>query len=287
MRHSSKISLLVALFAAYSISFHYLSIERKHIIENEFIDYTMPSSFVRPLSLDYKGIVSDYLLFKFMAFIGGRLDSIQDYKSEYWGYTVEILDVITDLDPYFFDAYLYTEMFLTWQASNYEEAIRILKKGMKYIDDDYRIPYYIGFNYFYFLKDNVNSSKYIMEAAKIAPPSRYYLANLSARLSLYNDNHKIGIMFLEDLVKNTTNQWIRNEYIMRINTLKILDYLDAKVLEYKNKHQKAPESIKEIIDDGLIPDMPKDPYGGEFFILPNGRVYTTSNMIIKNYNSSK
>jgi hypothetical protein len=40
-----------------------------------------------------------------------------------------------------------------------------------------------------------------------------------------------------------------------------------------------PESLDELVKSGMLDKIPNDPYGGQFLMLENGRVYTTSKML--------
>ena len=280
MKAIKTISLLLVFLATYVFFCCQLKAEREKFLQSSFVDYTLPSRFTGPMSLEFKGLVSDFLLFKFMTFIGGRVTELNDFDDQHWTYVTETLETITDLDPYFWDAYLFAETFLTWDAAKYEAANKLLLKARKYRTDDYRVPYYLGFNYYYFLKDNVNGAKYLMEASKL-PGSPYYLASLAARLSAYASRHRIAIVFLKEMIKETKDERAIKEFKLRIKTLEILDMLEQKVMEYQEIYKKMPSSLTELETAGLIDKIPEDPYGGEFILMEEGRVYTTSKLLPK------
>ncbi len=252
--------------------------ERKGFIEEQFVEYTIPSAFLGPLSLEFKGVASDLLLVKFMTFIGARTDQLDRFTREDWDAVSNTLETITDLDPYYWDAYLFAQVFLTWDETHYEDANEMLKKAMRFIPDDYRIPYYIGLNYYKFGKDANKASTYIMKAAGL-PGSPYYLANLAARLAAYSSDHDRGIIFLGEMMKQTTDPQIAAQYKMRIQLLEALKYLDHHVDIFRERFQRFPDPLSEMIQTGVMPALPEDPYGGDFFLNEDGRVDTTSKMV--------
>jgi len=270
--------LLFACILFYFFSYTYLKQEREKFLEHNFMDYTLPSKFTGPASLEFKGLASDFLLFKFMAFLGGRVEDISKNDPKYQKYTYQSLDTITDLDPYYWDAYLFSEMFLAW-GGNPKGANKILEKAKKYRENDYRPPWYIGFNHYYFLNDNKTASKYLMEASKL-PGCPYYIASLAARLSLYSFQHSNGIIFLREMLKNTTDKRAKKEFELRIAALEILEHLENKITKYNTIFKKFPESLEDLVTNGLIDSIPDDPYGGKFIIMSNGRVFTTSKMLM-------
>jgi len=278
MAKSIKVyTLLLACVLIYIFAFFQLKEERQRFLELNFMDFTLPSQFTGPVSLEFKGITADFLLFKFMAFLGGRVQDLKEEYPRYPDYTYQSLDAITDLDPYYWDAYLFSEMFLAW-SGNPKEANKILEKARLHLSNDYRPSYYIGFNNHYFLKDFKTASKYLMEASKL-PGCPYYIAALAARLSVYSFQHRDGILFLKEMLKNTNDKRARKEFELRIATLEFLEMLEKKVTEYHADFGKYPEVLEDLVKVKLIDKIPEDPYKGKFVLMSNGRVYTTSKML--------
>lgn len=262
----------------YSVVWQNLQKERQIFLNTRTMDYTLPSGFVLPATLEFKGIVSDFLFLKMITFLGERIGQHETFGSDHANYIKTSVDTITDLDPYFWDAYLFANMMLTWDVGEYELANDLLLKAMAYRENDFRIPYFIGFNYFYFMHDNDNGAKYLMKASEI-PGSPPYLATLAARLSVYALQHKTAITFLKKMLDDTQNEKVARQLALRIKTLIALDQLEQKVAKYKNKYQQMPSSIEQLVTSGLMDEIPEEPYGGKFVLLDNGRVYTTSKMV--------
>jgi hypothetical protein len=269
---------LVAALLLYGAAWQHLQRERHVFLQENYMDYTLPSRFTGPAAMEFKGMVSDFLFLKVITFLGERIGKQEEFSDQHFKYLEESVNTITDLDPYFWDAYLFADMIFTWDLKEYEAANKLLLKARQYRTSDYRVPYYLGFNYFFFLKDNINGSRYLMEASKL-PGSPYYLASLAARLSGYALEHRMGIIFLKEMIMDTENEQIKREFILRIKTLEIMDQLEQKVREYKKTYRKLPSSLAELVTVGLIDKIPNDPYGGQFIMMENGGVYTTSKML--------
>jgi hypothetical protein len=238
----------------------------------------LPSAAVQALSLDFKGIVADYLFLKTMTFLGQKIGEREDPSAEDWRLINQMLERITDLDNLFWDPYLFAETMLAWEAGMPEEANKLLLKAAKHRTEDYRPLYFIGFNHFYFQKDPYQAAQYLRKAAKL-PKAPFYLTGLAARMSLYGNQTAIGIAFLEDILKNTLDPTIRQYLGKRLATLKIISSLEEDVKEYKSKYQTLPQSLDDLVKTGIISSIPDDPYGGRFVLLENGRVYTTSRLV--------
>jgi tetratricopeptide (TPR) repeat protein len=190
------------------------------------------------------------------------------------------LVVITELDPYFEDAYYFGNAILTWDGGMYNEANALLRKGMEARNWDWQLPFFLGFNKFYFLKDNKGGADYLLEAAgrRGAP---HFLPTLAARLYNNAGRAENAIGFLTVFWKNEKNERIKKNYEVRIEALKQVMLLEKAVLEYRRKTGKSPGNLKILTRSGLLQTIPKDPYGGVFYLAKDGSVMTTSNFAFK------
>lgn len=244
-------------------------------IRNEIAaGYVLPSKFSSVLALGYKGLLSDYLFLKTVTFYGERHVSKKALSELDWEYVISSLDVLTDLDPYFEDPYVFAEGCLAWEG-RVVEANRILEKGRKYRTWDWRIPYFIGFNYFFFLHDYEKGGEFIMEAAKI-PGSHSFLSTLGARLAYYGGKSQTAVLFLKEMIAGTRDPQLRNRLIVRLEALQMAAELELLIERFKREHGRAPQRIDELVMFGYVDSLPIDPYGGQWTILRSGRVYSTS-----------
>lgn len=237
-----------------------------------------PTHSVQALSFEFKGIVADYLFFKTITFLGMKIGERSNPTREEWALIHQMLQRVTDLDGRFWDAYVFSEMMLAWQAGMVQEANQLLMKAVENRPEDYQPLYYIGFNHFYFLKDSQSAAPYLRKAAML-PDAPAFLKGLAARFSLYGNQTGVGIGFLENLIRENQDPKIATYMQKRLIALKMLDYLEQWVLEFKKRNGEFPKSLEDLVSAGLIPSLPKDPYGGNFTLLENGRVYTTSKLV--------
>jgi len=271
---------LILSISAYCFIEPNLAVKREKYLDQSYMDYTMPSKVSGLTALEFKGILSDFLFLKVSTFLGDKFIKKEMLENKHADYIYNSVDVITDLDPWFWDAYLFSNMLLTWDFRKIDMANKLLFKAREYRTTDFKVPYHIGYKYFYFLKDNMNGAKYMMEAARL-PGSPTYLTGLATRLSAYQNQYKPAIVFLNETLKKTRNPTLAKQIEIRLETLITLDKLEKAVQEFKVKFGFLPLKIAELVDKGLIKTIPQEPYGGEFIILKNGRVFTTSNMVHK------
>ena len=274
------------LFLLAGICIYAFTLKQAYRIRGHFVTETvsefgqLPSPGVQAASLEFKGVVSDYLFFKTMTYMGIKIGEKQVPSADEWQTMVRMLQRVTDLDPRFWDPYVFAEMVLGWQAGMFDEADMLLEKAAKNRPWDYRPQFYIGFNYLYFKKDSKNAAPHLRIAAE-NPNAPSYLKGLAARVSLYAGETGIGILFLENLIRETHDPNMLKYLEKRLTALKRMFFLEQKVKEYKEKNGRPPASLDDLVASGIIPEIPEDPYGGKFILLQNGRVYTTSEMVEK------
>jgi hypothetical protein len=219
-------------------------------------------------------VLSDYLFLKTATFIGGRSFSGQPMSEAEWEYVVRSLDVIIDLDPYFADPYFLAEGLLAWDAGKPEEANRLLRKGIAHRTWDWRLQFFIGFNYFYFLQDYASASDYIMAAAQMSG-SPAYLKTLGARLAYYGGKSRTALLFLEEMLAEVSDPMLQQRLQKRHLALQRAVVIEEALELFKNQEGRAP-GFGELVTAGYLDELPADPYGGEWVLLPSGRIFSTS-----------
>ncbi len=246
----------------------------------------LPTPIIKASVLEFHGLAADMLLLKSFTWVGMKVGSGSNLSKHEWLLLKKILDKITDLDRRFWDPYLFAEMMLTWQGGMIDEANNLLLKASKALPDDYRPLYFLGFNEFYFRRNASKAAPYLRKAAT-KPGAPDFLKGLAARFSLYGRQTLAGIIFLKNLIRQTSNENTRKYLEKRLKTLEIIYNLENKVHKYKEKYGKLPSDLMSLVKKGLINTIPKDPYGGKFLLLKNGRIYVTSQLIDRKKSAAK
>lgn len=240
--------------------------------------YVIPSKFSRVLALEHKGLLSDYLLLKTITFFGERVMAEQPLSDEDWNFIIGSLDAVTDLDPYFLDPYILGEGLLAWESGKYLEANRLLEKGRKYRTWDWQLPFYIGFNHFYFLGDNEKGATYLLEAARL-PDSLSFLPDLAARIGYYGGKSRDAAVFLKGIIAQTDDRRVKERLEKRLTALERAAWIEDQVARFKRERGRMPIDLMELIGSGYAETLPQDPYGGEWVLMEFGRVFSTSRFL--------
>ena len=285
-------SLVIVIFLFLTVALHVLSLGNavnasRTLPKDEDRPFVLPSQMLKIVALEFRGLASDIFFLDSMVFIGGTQTrrEIPRVKEWEWRWFAKTLDAATDLDPYFFDPYFYANAFLPWDAGMAEEANRILRKGSQYRDWDWMLPFFVGFNNFFFLKNDEEAAGFLMEASR-RPGGDPLFASIAARLAFKENRTETAIYFLEETARNSANIGIKKRFELRIKALRSIVFLDKAVAEYKKKVGKMPATIEDLVNKEIINQLPIDPYGGRYYITQDGRVTSTASSELEPYLSS-
>jgi competence protein ComGC len=273
-------SLLIAVFFTPLYLFSLTTLgSLKSTQQSAGVFYVLPGPIAKISTLDFDGLAADYLMLKIQSYYGGTIERTASPKvtDAEWRWMYDVLNVSSDLDPYFFDPYYFANSFFTWDAQMVKETNILLAKGNRFRDWDWLPSFYMGFNEFYFLHDNAKASEYLMQSSK-KPGAAPILASLATRLAYKASRTEIAIMFLQQTIEGTKDKIERESLEKRLKALQRVFILEKAVTAYKMNSGRIPVSLNDLLSQGVLKRLPKDPYGGEFFIDKDGTVKTTSDL---------
>jgi hypothetical protein len=277
MKSLTATFLLAVLFAIHMQVLVRAGDERKSLPTEAGNGMVLPSPILKITALEFKGLVSDLLFLKALVFEGSTYQRNEEprLKPKEWQWLDKVLTASTDLDPYFVDPYYFANAHMTWEGGMVRETNRMLEKGTRYRDWDWMLPFFEGFNYFYFLHDSTKAAELLKTAAQRPGPSEQLLS-LASRLTFKERKTENSILFLEAVLKKTENENLRKEYETRVSALHARLLLERAVSAYKKKFTRPPLSLQRMIESGVLRKIPEDPYGGSFSLGPEGEIHCTS-----------
>ncbi|MBI3399607.1 MAG: hypothetical protein HY026_10340 [Deltaproteobacteria bacterium] len=251
----------------------------KLLPKGEGTSYVLPSPILKIMSLEFDGIASDYTFLKALVFFGSTFERKERprVKEWEWRWFYNILNASTHLDPYFLDPYYVAQAHLTWEGNMVRETNALLEKGSRYRDWDWVLPFYLGFNSFYFLLEDAKASEYLMEASK-RPDASPILASLATRLAYKGKKTENAVIFLQEILSGTDDENTKKMYETRLNALKAILFLERAATAYQERFKRPPEKLEDMTAKNVIREIPKDPYGGKFYIDKDGSIKTTSEL---------
>jgi hypothetical protein len=150
------------------------------------------------LSFGNQGLVSSYMWIATM--IESDTDHYKKKDTNSWLY--HRFNTITDLNPYFYNAYKWGGLYLSVVKDDDLGAKDIYLKGLAKFPKDYELNYYYGFHAYLELNDQVDALKYF-ERVLLDPKGmdryRLYLPSLVAKLRYQKGEKADSIFLLEQM----------------------------------------------------------------------------------------
>lgn len=159
----------------------------------------------------------------------------------------------------------------------YQEANALLDRGRRFRTQDWAIPFFMGFNFFYFLHDPVQAVVYLKESSERLGSSPA-VGLLAARLASRSGETETAIHLLQQLELQTQDPGVKKLIQDRIGTLDGIWVLERAVEHFQRQFGRSPEDLQALVKKGLFEQLPTDPYGGTFYLDDQGKVWTTSDL---------
>ena len=205
-----------------------------------------------------------------------------------WATTMpEILDLFNKKTEYFTDlafvnavdpkmSYPYAFSVLTLPAvpaaadpQAIAQAQAIGQQGLANADTDWRIAYYMATNEFLYAKDEQKALWYYNLAAQ-TPGIPAYAQRFSLNFGIETNQRQKTEQLWETIKASTNDPDERARAQAFIDHLQDFDYLDAASAAYKKEFGAYPTSTAQLVQKGIIPSVPVDPFGFIFIIQKDG-----------------
>ncbi len=237
--------------------------------------YVPQGEYLRIAVLGYRQVVADLLWMQAIQAMGERTVS---EEAGHW--IAHALDVVTTLDPQFVRVYEVGGIALTTLVVLTEESNRLLEKGIRYNPEVWRLPFYLGFNYYFELHDDQKAAEYIARASRL-PEAPAYLASFAAQLYVSARTPQVAIDFLGQMYSQTTDENVKRVLEQRLKEIVVerdLQLLEEAVGRYRELYKRAPVRLEELVGPGLLRELPREPFGGHYLYDPRAQSVRSSEM---------
>ncbi len=273
MRRHVLIALLLMSYLAILPSFtSYM--RNKPFVEK--IGYVPEPEVLKLFTADQSYFAANLLLVNTISYYGSLVEQARNkfrVPPEY-PEMEKMIEAAVKLDPYNMDAYYFGQAILALGAGKIREINGLLEYGMQYRDWDFYLPSFAAFNYAYFLKDYANAAKYYKRVGDLTgdPLS----INLAGRYMYEAGRTEMAIAYLSLMVKDARNPAVKKTLETRLQALQEAKRIEEAKELFKTKYGRMPRSVEELVQKNFLAQLPLDPYGGKFYIDPQGMVRSTS-----------
>ena len=272
MRQTAVLAAMIALYAALLVPF------TRHLQERPFLEkvgYVPQPIIMKTLAADQKNVLAAGLVFNVLIYYGTLVEKNRinvELPPDHDTMQATLVNA-SRLDPYNIDTYYFAQS-MAWDFKKIKETTALLEYGMGYRDWDFYLPFFAGFNYAFFLKDYVAAAPHFATAARLSGSDLF--SRLASRYMYEAGRTDLAIDYLAAMIKSSKNEAIKKTFQRRHTALLEVRRIEQACDAFQHKFGRLPESITELQATGLLISPVTDPYGGKFYLEPDGAVRTTS-----------
>lgn len=222
---------------------------------------------VRRLAPGLEGLAADVYWLRTVQYFGGQR-AFAGGKN--FDLLQPLIEITVSLDPRLEIAYRYGAIFLAEApptgAGRPEQAIALLERGVAALPGNWALRQDLGFYHFLFLRQPVQASRILREAAKL-PGAPGWLENLAADVLAKGGNRQTARQMWSRIYEQSEGYMKHNALIQiwLLDALEQSERLTALVAEFARRAGRRPESLDELRQAGLLKKRaPVDPAGVPF-----------------------
>jgi tetratricopeptide (TPR) repeat protein len=229
---------------------------------------------IKALTADQYQFVSQVISLQCLFYFGGLVD--QPGQKPDWQRIYRALYIATRLDPYNMDAYYFAQAVMTWEPGLIPRVVELLEYGFAHRPWDWYLPFFLSFDYAYFLHNYHKAAEYLAKAAQLKPEIDWYVT-LAARYLYEGGSTALALAYLKEMIPAARNEAIKRRMMTRAEVLEKILKMEQAIVAYRKRLQRDPKELGDLVRVGILKRIPEDPYGGSFYLDKDGRVRTTSN----------
>jgi tetratricopeptide (TPR) repeat protein len=175
-------------------------------------------------------------------------------------------NVISELDPYYEDAYSLGALILIVEAGDLEAGLRLLEKGMAENPDNWILPYLAGWEC-YRAGRYERAARYMDLAAAnpAAPPViARNRAGFVARSGDLRAAYRMWKELHDDPDSDANTRTVAERQMRDLHIRIHIDDLAHGVALFRERSGRLPASLEELIDAGVLVELPVDPDGNPY-----------------------
>jgi len=193
-----------------------------------------------------------------------------------WEKLFPIVDLVTDLDPRHGYAYQVAGVMLG-SVGRVSESNAILEKGMRRLPERYILPYLRAFNAFYYAGDWEAAGRFAEVAARARGAPQHVR---ESALAFYVKGRRADaavtfLLHLREQAQDDESRKALDEQIRRARYEQAAGAIDEALGAYRQRRGVGPVLLGQLVEAGILPRLPDDPYGGAWRLGEDGRAAST------------
>ncbi len=278
MNSQKSIALLLLLmlpagFAGIWKLQHSIDAERAALSEERDDVLLRSGKLMKLMSLEYAPLLADIYWTRVVQFYGNKHVSGNANMELLW----PLLDITTTLDPNLLVAYRFGAVFLSQAspsgAGRPDLAVQLIQRGIQANPEYWRLYEDLGFVYYFDLKDYQKASDAFLEGSK-RPNAQLWMKVMAAKIAAEGESFSTSFFLWKDIYDSTTDPMVKKNAQLHLQLLKAKEdcrQLNALADEYTALFGLRPTRMSDLVQAGLLRDLPGDPLGYAYIFDRDGK----------------
>jgi hypothetical protein len=223
------------------------------------------------LSFGFPNFLGDLVWLEAVQVSGNRKMLRDDYDR-----LSDLLSTVIRFDPRFVVPYLLGGIVLGDSPDHAGAALDLLSRGEGQVPLEWRLPFYTGYVQYFSLGNSEEGGMALLRAARI-PGSPDYFPLLASRMLSEGHRPDTALAFLQKMVEREADPRRKaslEERIRRVEVERDLQSFDRAIVEYMEHTGVRPRELGDLVRAGVLVRIPEEPYGGQYFLMPDGEVWS-------------
>ncbi len=236
--------------------------------------YISSPKVLKRLSLGYDGLLADIYWTRAVQYFGRRVRA--EAKPDY-SLLGPLLEITTTLDPHLIVAYQFGANFLAPKpplgADMPEQALNLIDHGIQNNPSEWRLYRDKGLIYYLEMKDYARAATAFEQGSEL-PHAHPFLKLMAAKMAQHAGEADTARMLWLS-VYQTTNKDIKANAVAHLRAIQVdedVPVLEELVAKYRSQKGRLPSSFFDLVSAGMLRNIPIDPVGHPYKLLPDGKV---------------
>jgi hypothetical protein len=228
---------------------------------------------VKTLSLEYAPFMGAVYWTRVVQYFGEKHRLHQTNFELLW----PLLDIATTIDPQLIPAYRFGSTFLSdgppRGAGHPDLAVRLLERGIKANPEQWRLYQDLGNVYYFDAKDYPKASAAFEEGSK-NPRALIWMKVMAAKIAAEGESPETSYFLWLQVYQTTTDPMVKQNAEEHLKLMKVdLDLKEINRLADEYEKQSGHRAIRmtELVQAGLLKDVPRDSEGYEYTFGDDGK----------------
>ncbi len=260
---------LIVVSGFFQYGFHHDRLSRPDVQGNRSDSLLMMISRRPAFALGFRNALSDAVWLQAVQVAGDRNLTRSAYDRLY-----RLLDAVSNYDSRFLVPYLLGGLILGESRDHAHEALRTLQRGWRSHPHEWRLPFYMGYTWYFILGNPLEGGRLMQEAARL-PGSPAYLPRLSARMLVEAKAPDTALSFLREMIAQETDPERRGVLMRRALEVAVerdIQEIERAVERFRSARGKGPGSLHDLLAGGFLHAIPEEPNGGRYYLSADGEV---------------